>query len=36
MIAGLRLVVRLHVTHVYGVIAAGGRRPVPRVTVPPG
>jgi PPOX class probable F420-dependent enzyme len=36
MIAGSRLVVRLHVTHVYGVIAAGGRRPVPPVRVPPG
>ena len=36
MIANSRLVVRLQVTHLYGVIAASGRRPVPRVTVPPG
>ena len=36
MIVNSRLVVRLQVTHLYGVIAASGRRPVPRVTVPPG
>jgi hypothetical protein len=36
MIGNSRPVVRLQVTHLYGVIAAAGRRPVPRVTVPPG
>jgi hypothetical protein len=36
MIANGRLVVRLQVTHVCGVIAADGRRPVPRVTAPAG
>jgi hypothetical protein len=36
MIANSRLAVRLQVTHLYGVIAAGGRRPVPRVTAPAG
>jgi hypothetical protein len=30
MIAQRRLVVRLHVDHVYGLIAAGGRRPRPK------
>jgi hypothetical protein len=35
-IANSRLVVRLQVTHLCGVIAAGGRRPVPRVTAPAG
>jgi PPOX class probable F420-dependent enzyme len=36
MIANSRLVVRLQVTHLYGVITAGGRRPVPQVTAPAG
>jgi hypothetical protein len=35
MIANSRLVVRLQVTQLYGVIVVGGRRPVPRATVPP-
>jgi hypothetical protein len=29
MIARRRLVIKLDLDHVYGVIAAGGRRPVP-------
>ncbi len=32
MVANGRLVVRLHVSRLYGVIAAGGRRPIPRAS----
>ena len=36
MIANSRLVVRLQVTHLYGVITASSRRPVPQATAPAG
>lgn len=30
MIASRRLVIRVHLEHVYGIIATGGRRPQPK------